>query len=73
MSNPKDPEAIVSLADTAMSASQGIGAEAAVMLMDAAIAIALTRFGSSANEMAGYLAEYVVQQVAHVTGEAGHA
>ena len=43
------------------------------MLIDAAVAIALTRFGKRADEIAGHLAAYIVQQVSHVTGEAGNA
>ena len=66
-------EAVVSLADTAMMMSSASSSEAAVMLLDAAISIALTRFGTGASEIAGYLAEYVVQQVAYVTGENARA
>ena len=75
MSEPSSKNAgqIVDLAEQAMSASAGKASEAAVMLMDAAIAIALTRFGSRADEIAGHLAAYIVQQVSHVTGEAGNA
>lgn len=73
MSNGKSAEAVVRLAEHAMTEAGGIGAEAAVMLMDAAIAIALTRFGKRADEIAGHLAAYIVQQVSHVTGEAGNA
>ena len=73
MSDRKNAVAVVRLADAAMSETNGIAAEAAVMLLDATIAIALTRFGTRAEEMAGHLAAYLVQQVSHVTGEAGNA
>ncbi len=73
MSDAKNPHAVVALADAAMASAGGLGAEAAVMLLDAAIAIALTKFGKRADEIAGHLAAYLVQQVSHVTGEAGNA
>ncbi|GAY19726.1 hypothetical protein SFOMI_0246 [Sphingobium fuliginis] len=43
------------------------------MLLDAALAITLSHLGARADEMAGYLAEYLVQQCSHVTGGAGNA
>lgn len=73
MSDAKNPQAIVDLADAAMVSACGRSAEAAVMLLDAALAITLTSLGGGANEMAGFLAEYLVQQVNHVVGGAGNA
>ncbi|RYM11021.1 hypothetical protein [Sphingobium cupriresistens] len=77
MSDAKNPQAIVNLADAAMVSACGRSAEAAVMLMDAALAIALKSFGvtpgAGASEMAGHLAEYLVKQVNHVVGDAGNA
>lgn len=65
-------EATRRFASAALNEVGGADAEAAVLLLDAAIAITLARFGKGADEMAGYLAEYLVQQVSHVTGAAGH-
>ena len=72
MDKAKRVEATLRLADAAMAETEGVGSEAAVLLIDAAAAIALTRFGKRADEMAGHLAAYIVQQVSHVTGAAGH-
>lgn len=76
MSNPyngKNAQHITALADAAMMSAGGKSAEAAVMLLDATLAIALTRLGGGTGEMVGYLAEYLVQQYNHVAGGAGHA
>jgi hypothetical protein len=71
--NGKSAQDIAALADAAMVSAKGRSAEAAVMLLDATLAIALTRLGNGASEMVGYLAEYLVQQYSHVAGGAGHA
>ncbi|KKW89421.1 hypothetical protein YP76_25435 [Sphingobium chungbukense] len=71
--NGKNAQHITSLADAAMVSACGRSAEAAILLLDAALAIALTMLGARADEMAGYLAEYLVQQCSHVTGGAGNA
>lgn len=71
--NGKSAIAITDLAESALVNTKGNSAEAAVMLIDAALAIALTRFAGGVDQMAGYLAEYLVQQASHVAGGAGHA
>ena len=71
--NGKCAHAITALADAAMVSAKGRSAEAAVMLLDATLAIALTRLGGGAGEMVGYLAEYLVQQYHHVAGGAVNA
>lgn len=73
MTDAKNPQAVIDLADAAMVFAGGRSAEAAVMLLDAALAIALTSLGGGVNEMVGFLAEYLVQQANHVVGGAGNA
>lgn len=73
MPEAKNAEAIVALADSAIASADGIGVQAAVMLIDAALVIALMRLGGhGVDEMAGHLAEYIVRQASHVAGGAGH-
>lgn len=71
--NGKSAIAITGLAESALANTKGNSAEAAVMLIDAALAIAPTRFAGGVDQMAGYLAEYLLQQASHVVGGAGHA
>jgi hypothetical protein len=73
VTNGKNAQAIVALVDTAMASTGEQSAEAAVMLLDATLALALTRLGDGADEMVGWMAEYLVKQFSHVTGGAGHA
>ena len=61
------------LMNEAMELAQGKASEAAVMLIDAAISIAVSTFGTSAREIAGDLAQYIVDQTVYATGGAGNA
>lgn len=61
------------LMNEAMELAQGKASEAAVMLIDAAISIAVSTLGASARDLSGDLAQYIVDQTIYATGGADNA
>ena len=70
MTNETHVMSLSVLMNEAMELADGKASNAAVLLIDAAISIAVSTLGSDAREMAGHLAEYIVDQTAFATGGA---
>lgn len=72
MNPEKTKSIVVLLASDAMEASGEKGAQAALLLMDAALSIMVTchRDASARREMAGMLAQRLVKQVEELIGGA---
>lgn len=74
MDSDKHNEVVVLLANDALEATAGVGPLAALLLIDAALSIAITRLGvTGATEMAGMLSDYIADQMQAVTAQFGGA